>query len=132
MGDEPLNPLLKKKEVFEFLGEKTDKDKNAQYVFDTPELYEAASKKFDIYHITVKDHRTNYDGRSERYENEVDESFKEVIGKENYIISSVDSLKNNIVKLVERSYKNREHLLEAEKPAEDKTVKHDETGAIVW
>jgi len=132
MGDEPLNPILNKSEVFDFLGEKTDRDKNAQYVFRTPELYEAASKKFDIYHITVKDLRTNYDGHNEYYEDKVDESFKEVIGEENYIVSSVNSLKNNIVKLIERSYKIREHLLEAEKPAEDKTVKHDETGAIVW
>lgn len=132
MGDEPLNPRLNKGEVFNFLGEKTDSDKNAEYVFDTDKLYEAASKKFDIYHITVKDSRTNYDGSSKYYENKVDESFKEVIGEENYIVSSVDSLKNNIVKLIERSYRTREHLLEAEKPAEDKTVKHDETGAIVW
>ncbi len=128
MGDEPLNPRLHEREVFDFLGEKTDSGKNTEYVFDTDKLYKAASKKFDIYHITVQDHRTNYEGDGDSYEERVDKSFKSVIGDDNYIVSSVDSLKNNIVKLIERSYKNKEHL--AEKA--DNTVKHDETGAIVW
>jgi len=101
MGDEPLNPVLPKNAILEHLGEGEEKEA----VYDTESLYKFASKKFDIYHITVSDGRTNYNNdRRFSYEEKVDKSFKDVIGENNYIISSVDSLKNNIVKLIERSY----------------------------
>jgi hypothetical protein len=107
MGDEPLNPYLRKNEVFNFLGEKTDSTKTPEYVWDTPELYKAASKKFDIYHISVEDCHTNYCNPDSFYNNKVDESFKSVIGEDNYVVSTVDQLKNTIVKLIKRSYENR-------------------------
>jgi hypothetical protein len=135
MGDEPLNPELHRSEVEDFLGERSDRDKDGhpEYIFETNALYKAASKKFDIYHITVADDRTNYDGNG-NYERNVDKSFKDVIGESNYIVSSVDSLKNNIVKLIERSYKEREHLVESNNDDAEKKndVKTDESGAIVW
>ena len=135
MGDEPLNPELHRSEVEDFLGERSDRDKDGhpEYIFETKALYKAASKKFDIYHITVADGRTNYDGNG-NYERQVDKSFKDIIGESNYIVSSVDSLKNNIVKLIERSYKEREHLVESNNDDVEKKndVKTDESGAIVW
>ena len=101
MGDEPLNPALPKDAILEHLGEGEEKEA----VYDTKNLYKLASKKFDIYHITVSDGRTNYNNdRRHYYEEKVDKSFKDVIGEDNYIVSSVDSLKNNIVKLIEHSY----------------------------
>ena len=128
MGDEPLNPTLESRMVFDFLGDEPNtKEKAPEYCWKTDALYKAASKKFDIYHITVQDNRTNYEGDGSSYDRKVDKSFKNVIGEDNYIVSTVDGLKNNIVKLIERSYNNREHLVE-----KADAVSHDETGAIVW
>lgn len=113
MGDEPLNPVLPKDAILEHLGEGEEKE----VVYDTKNLYKLASKKFDIYHITVSDGRTNYNNdRRHYYEEKVDKSFKDVIGEDNYIISSVDSLKNNIVKLIERSYNG--NTTDSTKPAD--------------
>lgn len=113
MGDEPLNPVLPKDAILEHLGEGEEKEA----VYDTENLYKLASKKFDIYHITVSDGRTNYNNdRRFSYEEKVDKSFKDVIGENNYIISSVDSLKNNIVKFIERSYNG--NTTDTTKPAD--------------
>lgn len=128
MGDEPLNPILHKEQVFRHLGESTPD--NMQYEFETSGLYKAASKKFDIYHITVQDSNTVYNGEGSGfndYKEKVDNSFKNVIGANNYIISSINGLKNDIVKLISRSYEKQlpERLIE-------NSIKYDGTGAIIW
>ena len=59
----------------------------------TNKLYKEASKKFDIYHISVEDDRTNYNSDRGSYEEQVDKSFKDVIGE-----SAVDRDKKNLEK----------------------------------
>ena len=108
MGDEPLNPALNRRDVEHFLGVGLEEQTEVK----TDKLYEAASKKFDIYHITVQDDRTNYNSDRGSYEESVDKSFKDVIGEDNYIVSSVNRLQRNIVKCIEKSYKKRERLAE--------------------
>lgn len=113
MGDEPLNPALNKRDVEHFLGVGLEE----QVELKTDKLYKEASKKFDIYHISVEDDRTNYNSDRGSYEEQVDKSFKDVIGDDHYLVSSVNGLQKNIVKCIEKSYKKRERLAEGTAPA---------------
>ena len=123
MGDEPLNPALNKRDVEHFLGVGLEE----QVELKTDKLYKAASKKFDIYHISVEDDRTNYNSDRGSYEEQVDKSFKDVIGDDHYLVSSVNGLQKNIVKCIEKSYKKRERL------AEDASAgKKDDKESLGW
>ena len=123
MGDEPLNPALNKRDVEHFLGVGLEE----QVELKTNKLYKEASKKFDIYHISVEDDRTNYNSDRGSYEEQVDKSFKDVIGDDHYLVSSVNGLQKNIVKCIEKSYKKRERLTE-DAPA----GKKDDKESLGW
>ena len=123
MGDEPLNPALNKRDVEHFLGVGLEE----QVELKTNKLYKEASKKFDIYHISVEDDRTNYNSDRGSYEEHVDKSFKDVIGDDHYLVSSVNGLQKNIVKCIEKSYKKRERLAE-DAPA----GKKDDKESLGW
>lgn len=123
MGDEPLNPALNKRDVEHFLGVGLEE----QVELKTNKLYKEASKKFDIYHISVEDDRTNYNSDRSSYEDQVDKSFKDVIGDDHYLVSSVNGLQKNIVKCIEKSYKKRERLTE-DAPA----GKKDDKESLGW
>ena len=123
MGDEPLNPALNKRDVEHFLGVGLEE----QVELKTNKLYKEASKKFDIYHISVEDDRTNYNSDRGSYEEQVDKSFKDVIGDDHYLVSSVNGLQKNIVKCIEKSYKKRERLAE-DAPA----GKKDDKESLGW
>lgn len=88
MGDEPINPYLPHRRLNEVTG-----DTNQDGV-ETAKLYEEASEKFDIYHISVKS-RSYPDQTRER------ESFAKVIGEQNAIVSSVDKISDKIIAIVE-------------------------------
>ena len=121
MGDEPLNPDLKADQVKAYMGTQR------KGLIKTDALYEEASKKFDIYHISVEDDRTNYNSDRGSYEEQVDKSFKDVIGDDHYLVSSVNGLQKNIVKCIEKSYKKRERLAE-DAPA----GKKDDKESLGW
>jgi hypothetical protein len=114
---------LNKRDVEHFLGVGLEE----QVELKTDKLYKAASKKFDIYHISVEDDRTNYNSDRGSYEEQVDKSFKDVIGDDHYLVSSVNGLQKNIVKCIEKSYKKRERLAE-DAPA----GKKDDKGSLEW
>lgn len=96
MGDEPLNPTLARRGLNESVGSTEQAD------IETGPLYEEASKKFDIYHIAVKDRATAYD----HYESLIKKSFGEYLG-DNLKVSTIDELPNVIEKCVEQSIQNR-------------------------
>lgn len=122
MGDEPLNPSLPKSKMLEYFGEANGEDEG-QYSFDTPSLYENASKKFDIYHISVNDPVNAYGRRGTDYTNEVDTSFREVLGQ-NYFISTVEGLKDKICECIEDSISCRS--------SGKKKMKENKEGCITW
>ena len=101
MGDEPLNPDLPKNTLKDFLGiSEIGQTK-------TSELYKLASQKFDIYHISIDDRRNCYSGNNRH--GDVDRSF-EMLG-EKYIISSIDTLDQNIVKCISKSVESSNQVL---------------------
>lgn len=122
MGDEPLNPDLPINRISEYFG-KPDGAKEFGSL-ETKKLYEAASKKFDIYHISVDDKETCYN----MYKDEIEKpdpkhpenvKFTELLG-EKYKVSTIDNLSKTIVKCIEDSLLNKNHL------------KEDDEGKISW
>jgi len=96
MGDEPLNPTLARRGLNESVGSTEQAD------IETKPLFEEASKKFDIYHIAVKDNATAYD----HYENLIKKSFGEILG-DNLKVSTINELPDTIEKCIGQSIQNR-------------------------
>lgn len=99
LGDEPLNPYLPIDKLKRVLG-----DSVRQRETETKRLYELASKKFNIYHICINDNASSY----RYYENEIFDdtsscSWVNVLGRENVIVSTIESLSQNISTLVRKS-----------------------------
>ena len=88
MGDEPINPYLP------FIRLNASTGDTCQTDVETPKLFKEASEKFDIYHISVES-RSYPDQTRER------KTFADVIGEQHAIISSVDSISEKIVNIVE-------------------------------
>ena len=124
MGDEPLNPILPES-IVDYLGRNIEQ--RQKYLFETIELFNEASKKFDIFHISVDDKNCCYP----RYKMAVDKSFKELLG-DNYCISSINGLRDTICDCIEKSINssNGTTLLADSNLAGN--VKTDENGGIVW
>lgn len=85
MGDEPMNPYLP--------ADKLNRAVKAQELqnVETSELYRAAEKKFDIYHIAISSPHNCY----AHYAAAIDNSFGQLLGS-NLIISSVNGLAESI------------------------------------
>lgn len=99
LGDEPLNPYLPGDILVRKLGGAVKQNET-----NTKRLYELAAKKFNIYHICIKDNATSY----RYYENEIFDdqsncSWVNVLGRENVIVSTIEALPQNISKLVQKS-----------------------------
>jgi len=113
MGDEPLNPYLPARELNAAINATEEKD------IETPQLYADASKKFDIFHISVDSPRCCYG----RYKKDVDNSFGQMLGAR-YKISSIDSLAQTIEDCITESIQGVEVV-----PAVNPT---NENGEISW
>ena len=117
MGDEPLNPYLPKAGLEKALGITVQAD------VKTKELYEEASKKFDIFHIAVDSPRDCY--RSYKYD--IENSFGQLLGK-NYKVASINELSGVIEECISQSV-NEAGVIAEVLPAEA-TV--NESGEICW
>lgn len=90
MGDEPLNPYLPKNSLSNVTGD------NLQGDVETKDLYEEASRKFDIYHLAVNDSQTSF----RYYESEIKESFGKFLDEGHLRTVSMDNIANAIVDIV--------------------------------
>ena len=91
MGDEPLNPYLPKDKLTAVTGDHLQSD------VETSQLFKDASEKFHIFHIAVDDQENCY----KRYKHNVDKSFKEVLGGQRFVISTIKNLGQTICDCVE-------------------------------
>lgn len=74
LGDEPLNPYLPGKDLYYIL----DGQKQTDFAdVETADLYKAASEKFDIYHIAIKDAESSFG----RYEDKIRDSWGKLLGQ---------------------------------------------------
>lgn len=119
MGDEPLNPTLPRHKVERFLGEEA----KVQGDVDTKQLYAEASKKFDIFHISVDDVATSY--RS--YKGRIENSFGQLLGPRSKV-ATIEALPNVIEACIAESIDGRN----GGTPVLNEDVKTTEDGSIRW
>jgi hypothetical protein len=85
MGDEPLNPYLPVSELSHTLNTTFQGD------VETEDLYQEASKKFEIFHIAVDDKHTCYTWNKK----EIEHSFGKLLGN-HYKVSTIQQLAKTI------------------------------------
>ena len=93
LGDEPLNPILRKNDIKRFIGD------NVQDI-DTKVLYEDTKEKYDIYHLSIDDAATCYSYRAPR----VDKSWLEVLPESHYKVCGLDDLADIITDIIKQHY----------------------------
>lgn len=92
MGDEALNPYLPQEELEAVTGDHLQDD------VETPDLYEEASKKFDIFHIAVDDKSSSY----KYHADSINFTFGDLL-KDRLKISSINNLSQTICDCVSES-----------------------------
>ena len=122
IGDERLNPYLPMRGRYSgliaTLGDNLEKD------VETLELFEVASKKFDIYHIHVN-HGYNYDKEN------IEKSFKSIIDENHFKEVTLDNIAETIVNIIVDAAENDVNTIVT--PATTPTqVSTNENGEIVW
>lgn len=122
IGDERLNPYLpmrgRQSGLIAALGDNLEKD------VETPELFEEASKKFDIYHIHVN-HGSNYDKEN------IEKSFKSIIEENHFKEATLNNITETIVDIIVDAAENDTNTIIT--PATTPTqVSTNENGEIVW
>lgn len=110
MGDEELNPYLPYRALNQALG-----DSDEQSDVETKKLYEEVSKKFNVYHIHVN-HR--HYGDSDALAN----TWTEVIGKDNYKVSTLNDIADTITDIIVNNGNNTDFT----------ETNVNENGEIVW
>ena len=93
LGDETLNPYIPRvgnhTSIIDLIGDELQGD------IETRDLYEEASKKFDIYHIHV-----NHGWSSNSRENDARASFGNVIGANHFKVATLETLPDVIVDII--------------------------------
>lgn len=93
LGDETLNPYIPRignyTSIINFIGDELQGD------IETRDLYEEASKKFDIYHIHV-----NHGWSSNSRENDARSTFGEIIGENHFKVATLETLSDVIVDII--------------------------------
>ena len=122
IGDERLNPYLpmrgRSSGLIATLGDNLEKD------VETPELFEEASKKFDIYHIHVN-HGYNYDKEN------IEKSFKSVIAENHFKEATLDNITETIVNIIVDAAESDANTI-VTSTTTPTHVNTNENGEIVW
>lgn len=92
MGDEPLNPILYKRNIKGVFGDTPEAD------VKTEDLYKMATEKFDIYHIAVNDPEDSYSW----YDTRINSTFSPILGNR-LKVSTIERLPMTIVDCIEDS-----------------------------
>lgn len=119
MGDEPMNPYLPMRPLAKATGD------NIQEDIDTKSLYEAVTKKFDVYHIGIDNLATSF----RFYEDKIKESFGKLLGQ-NYQVSTCQNLHKTIADMIKKSTSSSIEYVSSDVEHGD-TVVSDEDG-ISW
>lgn len=118
MGDEPLNPYLPSNKLYQATGDKLQGD------VETKDLYESASKKFDIFHIAVDSPDDSY----RYYKDDIKETFGKVLGNR-LKVSTINKLSETITDCIKESIENSNTL---EKETSGGITKLNENHEITW
>ena len=119
MGDEPLNPYLPVNKLNRYTGATEEKD------IETEELLKEVTKKFNVYHIAVKDPADSYG----YYKDAIHRSFK-ILG-ERFKVSTINDLSKTIVDCISDSLASAGVITDSVASAPEKNVLN-EKGEITW
>ena len=115
IGDEQLNPYLPLRGrscgLVAATGDKLQAD------IETKDLYEEATKKFNIYHLDVQ-HGRRWD------EDEIETSFKKYLKDDHFRRVSMDSIANEIVDIVVSEVENNK--------TEEPVIASENSEGIIW
>jgi len=103
MGDEPLNPYLPARELNDAINGTEQAD------VETPELYDQAKEKFDIFHIAVDDRNCSY----RHHATEIQNSFGQLLGSR-LKISTIQCLAQTIEDCINESVSGGESFVKAD------------------
>lgn len=92
LGDEAPNPFLPASPLNDATGDHVQPG-----TIETTDLKEEASKKFNLYHISIKDSSSSYERLNERYD--LDTEWHNLLG-DNYKVASLDNLANTVVDII--------------------------------
>lgn len=92
MGDEPLNPVLRKSKINKFA------NVNEQDDVKTDKLYAEAREKFDIFHIAVDDPGDSY----RHHKTSIENTFGQLLG-DRYKVSTINQLAQTIESCISES-----------------------------
>lgn len=92
MGDEPLNPYLPMRELNNAI------NGTEQANIETDQLYEEASKKFDIFHIAVDSNKNCYS----QYQDDIENTFGKLLGQR-FKVSTINALASTIEECITES-----------------------------
>lgn len=92
LGDEAPNPFLPATPLNNATGDHVQPG-----TIETADLKEEASKKFDLYHISIKDNSSSYERLNDRYD--LDTEWRNLLG-DNYKIASLNNLANTVVDII--------------------------------
>lgn len=114
LGDEGPNPYLPAR-----IGEIT-KGSNLQSEVETKILLEEVLKKYDVYHISIKDQSSSYVYHQRNHD--IDSKWENLLGEDNYFVCHLDSLPSVITNIVHA------HAL----MQESNTISSTSTGEVSW
>lgn len=121
MGDESLNPYLPESRIREVMGD-AEVGKT-----ETAELYEIASEKYDIYHISITDPGASFGW----HHSDAEETFGKLL-KERYLQANSDDLPDIITRIVDDAFANAGNTISLQKESAAAEVKVNENGKISW
>lgn len=117
LGDEQLNPYLPCNPLIICTGDEVQDN------IETKDLYEEASKKFDIYHIDV-DHRGSW------RDPEINSSWKKYLDKDHYKSVKLNAVTDTIIEMILNAVKGDDSVEVEASPYTE--VSTNENGEIVW
>lgn len=125
MGDEPLNPYLPVNGIH---GLNHTINETLERNIETPELYNEAREKFDIFHIAVDSPRDCYHS----YKNDIEKSFGQILGPR-FKVASIDNLANTIEDCIAESINSTNGgMVDIEMVDTGSNTNINEHGQITW
>ena len=122
LGDETLNPKLYTSRIKDVTGQSVQGEKIL-----TPDLYEMAKKRYDIYHIDV------VHGNSSILHPDNVDTFAKVIGEDNVRQATIDQIPDIIVTFISASVDGNksEESINWNKPEAEETVEEEPKASIL-
>lgn len=109
LGDEPLNPYLPGRNLYKTL----DGQRSSDFAdIETTDLYKAASEKFDIYHIAVKDNESSF----RHYEDKIRDSWGKLLGQKCLYAYSNDL--PEVIEMIVNEHTGASEITPKENPSE--------------